>query len=79
MNWKRIFCRHKWVQTGVRHVLGTDGYILETYFQMKCKKCGKQFETKYRDFKFEIAENRTSNLQEVELRRILNSNGTWWY
>ena len=80
MAWKQIFCKHRWIQTGVRHELGSDGYILETYFQMKCKKCGKRFETKYRDnFKFEIVENQTSNIQEEELKRILNSNGTHWY
>lgn len=76
MNWKQIFCKHQWVQTGLRHTFASDGYILETYYQMKCKKCGKQFETKYRNFKFEVAEEQTSNLQEEELRRVLN--GTWW-
>ena len=78
MNWKRIFCKHKWVRTGLRHTLGSDGYILQTFYQIKCKKCGKHFETEYCGFNHEVAENQTSNIQQLELERILNSNGTHW-
>lgn len=73
MNWKRIFCRHEWVQTGMRHTFDSyKGYILKTYYQMKCEKCGKTFETEHRDFKFKRAEKQTSNLDEWRIKKILD-------
>lgn len=79
MNWKQIFCRHQWIRTRMRHTFATNGYILETYHQLVCEKCGKQFETKYpSNVKYKNAEKITSNLAQEEMRRILESNGTWW-
>lgn len=77
MNWKQIFCRHEWVRTRMKHDFATDGYILNTYHLMVCKKCGKQFETRFKEnYKYEDAETVTSNLEYERMKGILN--GTWW-
>ena len=51
MKIKQLFCRHSWLWTGTRHVSDSKGYILKSYFQFECEKCGYQFETLNDDYK----------------------------
>lgn len=72
MKFKQIFCKHQWVQIGKECTYGCDGYILHMYFHMKCKKCGKQFKTRYKNFKYEIADKQIDFTHPEERAR------QWW-
>ena len=51
MNFKQIFCKHNWLWIGNRYTYDCKGVILNTYYQMKCEKCGRQYETLSDEFK----------------------------
>lgn len=66
MKLKQIFCKHQWERIAIRHKFLGSGHIAETYHRMKCKKCGREFESKCVDhLKFKNAENMTSNILEM--------------
>lgn len=51
MKLKQVFCKHNWLWVGNRHITDSKGYLLKTYHQMRCEKCGRQYETLSDEFK----------------------------
>lgn len=72
MKLKHLFCKHQWQWIGMDHTFGSDGFIKDIYFELKCKKCGKKFMTKnISKYEYEMGADPTNskNLSE-EWRNI---------
>ena len=72
MKLKNISCDHRWVWIGIDHTFGTDGFVDETIFVLKCKKCGELFRVKdITSYEYEFGLNQTNNELPEYWRNIL--------